>query len=156
MKFLNLGSVGALMFLALSLAYGYFAFSIQLLPGEENEAFNSRTLPFALSILGTFLAILELFFSLKNSSFKQKLILPRKREFLVFLGLIAAVCVYALSLKYVGFLIATVAFMFVCTFILGERKPRILLLASVVFVVCFWALLKYGLDIYVDSGQLFK
>ena len=84
------------------------------------------------------------------------MVYPTKRDLLVFLGLIVAVCIYAFSLKYIGFLIATIVFMLVCTLILGERKPLTLLLASVVFVVCFWALLKYGLNLYVDSGQLFK
>lgn len=156
MKFLNIGVVGALFFLVLSLAYGFYAFEIKLLPGEENEPFNSRTLPIALSVLGSFFALLELIFSLKNAAFTKKAIFPKKRDLLIFLGLILAVCIYALSLKYVGFLIATIVFMFACTLILGERKPLTLFLASVVFVVCFWALLKYGLNLYVDPGQLFK
>ena len=156
MRYLNSGSVGALLFLVLSIVYGYFALGIKLLPGEENEAFNSQTLPIALSVLGICLSLLELFFSIKKSHLINKIEFPKRRDLVTFLGLIAAVCVYALSLKYIGFLISTIAFMFVCAFILGERKPRTLFLASIVFVVCFWALLKYGLEVYVDPGQLFK
>jgi len=159
MKSIKIDTLGAVLFLILSLVYGYYSFDIKLLPGEENEPFNSRTLPFILSFLGAFLALVEIVLSVKKTSENDKgapLVWPKQDDFLKFLKLVVAVCLYAFSLKYVGFLLATVVFIFICAWVLGERNPKTLILSSLVFVICFWVLLKYGLDIYIETGQLFK
>ncbi len=157
---ININALGATLFLVISLAYGYFATDIVLLPGEENEPFNSRTLPLTLSFLGACLSIAELFFALRKSSIngskKHAIVWPQQQNILKLVKLIIAVCLYAFSLQYVGFLLATIIFIFACCYTLGERNKKTLFIASIIFVVSFWLLLKYGLDIYVEPGKFFK
>ena len=103
-------------------------------------------------------ACAELFQSVKKIIQQQISITPvwpKKKNVLTLVKLISAVCVYAFTLKYVGFLVATICFIFICSWVLGERRKMVLFLSSFVFVLCFWALLKYGLDIYIESGSLF-
>ena len=61
---------------------------------------------------------------------------------------------YGLALEYLGFLLATTAFLIGAYLVLGERRPSVLLLASVPLVVGFWFLVSW-LGIYLDPGELY-
>lgn len=53
---------GGLLFLLLSLAYGYHATQIPGYPGDEYEPFTASTLPYALAGLGALLSLLLVLF----------------------------------------------------------------------------------------------
>ena len=57
---LSKDQIGALVFLCLSLTYGYYAGQITMLPGDEFEPFHARTLPTALAGLGILFSFLLL------------------------------------------------------------------------------------------------
>ncbi len=62
---------------------------------------------------------------------------------------------YGLIIKLAGFIISTILFLIVGFRILGERRVKILLLASIPFVVVFWFLLNRILGVYLEPGVLF-
>lgn len=54
--------LGGLLFLLLSLAYGYYATEIPGYPGDEYEPFTASTLPYALAGIGALLSLLLVLF----------------------------------------------------------------------------------------------
>jgi len=61
---------------------------------------------------------------------------------------------YGLVLDYLGFIIATTAFLVAGYWIMGERQPGVLLLASVPVVVGIW-LIMTALGVYLVPGDLY-
>ncbi len=143
--------IGALFFLALAILYGYYGSEIQLFPGEELEAMNARTLPYAITILTVVLAIFLLVTANPDSEDEAH----QATEWKLVVTLIGLTVLYGLALDWLGFLLATILFL-ICGFrILGVTSWRMLLQVSVPFVVIFWAGLTQGLDIYLAPGRLF-
>ncbi|OIQ26208.1 tripartite tricarboxylate transporter TctB family protein [uncultured Vibrio sp.] len=143
--------VGAIIFLALCLCYGYQSTLIPLFPGDEYEPFTARTLPTLLTFAGIGLSLILLVTGQKDqdsgavSDFDWKLLI----------GFLCLMALYGLGLTYVGFVIATSLFLLAGFYILGERRKPILLGASFPFVIAFYLLLTQGLDIYLEPGLIF-
>lgn len=159
-KPVNKDLIGSLIFLALSIAYGASAQLIPFYPGDEYEPFTARTLPFALSVLGAGLSFSLLISSLKKAK-EVQLDQPVLQSALGYdwstvIKLLALMMFYALGLKWLGFIIATTAFLLGGYWILGERRKKVLFGASLPFVVAFWFMLTQLLDIYLAPGQLFS
>ena len=144
--------IGGLIFLCLSVTYGYYAGDIALLPGDEYEPFHSQTLPIALATLGGLLSLALLMTA--KSDLNNKLSLHRY-DFVLVSKLLLLVVLFALALEWLGFLLATVFFLVSGYWLLGERRPKILLLASVPFAIGIWFALTQLLDVYLAPGQLY-
>ena len=39
--------------------------------------------------------------------------------------------------------------------LLGERRPLLLIIAAVPLVVAFWVLMRYGLDVFIEPLPVF-
>lgn len=143
--------IGGLVFLALSVAYGFYATQIPLLPGDEFEAFHAQSLPKALAYLGGILSIGLIVTAERDA--KNKLTLAGY-DFLLVAKLLVLVVIFGLALEWVGFLIATVIFLVAGYWLLGVRSPKTLVLASVPFAVVIWFVLAQLLDIYLAPGKL--
>ncbi|WP_415881675.1 tripartite tricarboxylate transporter TctB family protein [Neptuniibacter sp. QD34_54] len=142
--------IGGLVFLSLSVAYGYYATQIPLLPGDEFEPFHAQTIPNALAIVGGVLSILLL--ATTKSSNDQKLVL-KGYDFPLVLKLLLLVVLFALALEWLGFLISTIFFLVGGYWLLGERRPKTLFIASVPFAIFLWFALTQLLDIYLAPGK---
>jgi putative tricarboxylic transport membrane protein len=143
--------IGALFFLALSVAYGYYGSEIKLYPGDEYEAMTARTMPYFLSLLGIGLSIVLLVTGNKEESDPGS----EHREWQPVALLIALTLFYGFALDWVGFLIGTILFLSGGFYILGERRWKILLSVSIIFVLIFWYSLTQLLEIYLAPGRLF-
>lgn len=144
-------TIGGLVFLCLSVAYGYYARQIPLLPGDEFEPFHAQTLPNALSLIGIVLSLALLIGSVRQ---QDNRLTRQGYDFLLVAKLLVLVVLFALALDWIGFLFATMLFLIGGYWLLGERRPKILLLASVPFAVGIWFVLTQLLDIYLAPGQL--
>lgn len=144
--------IGGLIFLLLSVAYGYYAGQIPLLPGDEFEPFHAQTVPNALALLGGGLAIAQLLTAERGVEHSLKL---HGYDFALVAKLLVLVVLFALALEWVGFLLATVFFLIGGYWLLGERSIKTLFIASVPFAVGIWAILTQLLDIYLAPGALF-
>ena len=144
--------IGGLTFLLLSIAYGYSATSIPLFPGEELEPFSARTLPYFLAILGCVLSLFLLLFGRDGDSVDEAS--TTDLDWRLAASLLALMVAYGLALEWLGFLIATILFLIIGFWLLGERRPKILLAVSVPFTLGFWSLLTKALDIYLAPGQI--
>ncbi|MEC8079891.1 MAG: tripartite tricarboxylate transporter TctB family protein [Pseudomonadota bacterium] len=143
--------IGGLVFLCLSAAYGYYTGDISMLPGDEYEPFNAQTLPSALSIMGI---ILSLALIVTASRDTQDQLTLKGYDFPIVIKLLALVVVFSFALEWVGFLLSTIIFLIGGYWLLGERKVKTLLIASVPFAVFIWFALSQLLDIYLAPGRL--
>lgn len=137
--------IGALLLLAFSAFYWFHAENIRMLPFQKEAAFNAQTMPLALSVLGVGLALALLVFpgskdglSLKGFNWKIGALM------------LVLMVFYGLTIRPLGFILSTSVFLMVGYYALGERKPLMLILASVPLVVAFWLLMTQGLDIYIE------
>jgi len=145
--------IGGLLFLALCIAYGFSAYQIPFYPGDEYEPFTSRTLPIILAVIGTGLSLALIF--AKSEDQDDGPILPNfdwRTGGLMMLYMVG----YGIILEWFGYTISTAIFLIAGFHLLGERRWTVLLGVSIPFVIGFWALLVYGLDIYLAPGELFQ
>jgi putative tricarboxylic transport membrane protein len=152
----NPEKVGALFFLALSIAYGLYAFKIPLIFLAQEETFNARTMPFVLSILGAVLSLLIIILpsveSEKPASVKkifQGLDWPRAGLF------IALMVAYSIAMTWLGFVIASILFLGIGFYLLGERRVKIMLIGSIPLVIGIWLLMSKILGMYIAPGEIF-
>lgn len=144
---------GAFLFLILALAYGYNAYQIPLQPWSMDEPFTSRTLPIFLSAVGSLVALLMLILpDSEATSPKESLSGPGWKGTLILLVLMS---LFGLALTYVGFIVSTTLFLIGGYLTLGERRIKVLLLASLPVAVGLWFLLSKVLGIYLAPGELF-
>ncbi|OOV86698.1 tripartite tricarboxylate transporter TctB family protein [Oceanospirillum linum] len=158
---LNKDLIGGLIFLALSIGYGLSAQLIPYFPGDEYEPFTASTLPYVLAVLGTVLSatlVINAWREQQKNSQEQaapKLKPIQGYDWSTVAKLLAIMVIYAMGLKWMGFVIATTFFLFAGFWVLGERRKKILFGASLPFVLVFWFALTQLLDIYLAPGQLF-
>jgi len=153
--FLSKDQIGALVFLTLSLVYGYYAGQIAMLPGDEFEPFHARSLPTALAALGGLFSFLLLIGSSLNPSRREQGVRLKGYDFALVAKLLLLIVLFGIALKWIGFLLSTFLFLIGGYWLLGERRPKTLLLASLPFAVVIWFILAQLLDIYLAPGALF-
>ena len=143
--------IGAMFFLVVSIAYGYFATEIKLYPGDELDPMTAQTLPVVLSGLGIVFSLVLLV------SGDQKEFGPgiAGLNWKPVIALLLLTLFYGFSLDWLGFLLSTTVFLIAGFRILGERRVRVLLLIAVPFVFIFWFGLTQLLDIYLAPGRIF-
>jgi putative tricarboxylic transport membrane protein len=148
--------IGALLILALSIAYGIYAFKIPLIFLSQGETLNARTMPYALSIAGIVLSLLIIllpsFEADKAATVKEAFGGLDWRRTGWLLGLMI---LYSLSMPWIGFVIASIGFMAGGTMILGERNVKMILLASIPLVIVLWLILTKVLGMYIAPGELY-
>jgi len=149
----------ALLFLIVSVAYGYAAYTYPLLPFERNMPFLPSTLPKALSVIA---ALISLFIVLAprhsaGESDLGDLSAETVRGFKLgqTFGLVAAMVLYALLLRPAGFIGATIAFIVGSSMVLGERKLQVLIPIAVVAAGSVWYLVQETLGIFLRPWPAF-
>ncbi len=149
----------ALVFLIVSLVYGYAAFTYPLLPFERNMAVLPSTLPMALSVLGVVLSVLIMVSPRPKvaEGGLGEIGLETVRGFKLgqTLGLVAAMIAYAVLLRPIGFLAATSLFIVVSAVALGERKFAVLVPIAVSTAVAIWYLVQETLGIFLRPWPSF-
>ncbi len=144
--------IGGLVFLCLSVAYGYYAGDIQLLPGDEFAPFNAQSVPNALAVLGGILSVALIVTADRSIEGRVKL---AGYDFWLVAKLLVLVLLLGFALPWLGFLVSTILFLIGGYWMLGIRKIKTLLLASVPFSVVLWFILAQLLDIYLAPGRVF-
>ncbi|PHR01271.1 MAG: tricarboxylic transport TctB [Sulfitobacter sp.] len=147
---------GAFAFLALALAYGLNIGDIPMLPGDEDEPFNAKTMPIFLSWMTGIVSFLLLVMPSRNETGGEPVIAAFKglqwRKTFQLLGLML---LYGLALTYLGFIPATILFIASGLWILNERRLKYLIFSSIPLTVAFWYILSQLLGIYLTHGEIF-
>lgn len=137
--------IGALLLLAFSSAYWYYTYQIRMLPFQRDQAFNAQTMPEALAVMGVVLSLALIIFPSDRSQPDLK-----GYQWLTGFTMLVLMFLYGITLRPLGFISSTSLFLMGGYLALGERNVLKLVLASVPISVGFWALMSYGLDIYVE------
>ncbi len=153
--------VGALLFLALSLFYGWQIQDIPQLPVDALEAMNARSMPWALAAVGVILS-LALFVAGGDTPpeqhQEQDIQSDAKRyqfaNILTAIALLVWTALYATLLGWLGFFAATAAFLLGGFFLLGERRPTILIGVAFAAALLLYGLLRFGFGLYLPAGSL--
>ncbi len=142
--FLTKERIGGLLLLAFCLFYSWKIYDIRMLPFQANQAFTPRSIPQVLAVLGVCLSFLIVIFP----SNKERLNLS-ELNWPLGLAFLALMSVYGLTVRPLGFLFSTSVFLMAGFAFLGERNVVKLALVAIPLVVAFWALMNFGLSVYV-------
>ncbi|MDP2698433.1 tripartite tricarboxylate transporter TctB family protein [Thalassospira sp.] len=152
---INRDKFGALLFLTLALIYGYYIKDIPLLYGDEDAAFNAQTMPTAVAWLMGVVSFLQLVLPPRTEvhNLRDAFVGLQWRKVIL---LSVLMIFYGLTIRYLGFIISTSIFLLIGFMILGERRIKVLLGASIPVVVVFWFLLAKLMGVYLAPGDLFQ
>jgi len=145
----------AVIFLVISIVYGYASYTYPLLPFEQYMVFLPNTMPLALSGLGILLSLIIILSPRKpadaDGNSLGNIDTSKLGEYKTgqALGLIVAMIFYALALRPVGFILATILFLVGTGWILGERKVHIMFLSALVGTLSIWYLVQEALGIFL-------
>lgn len=152
----------ALIILLICLAYGYAAFftmDASLAPFMKRNPVWPSTFPKVLSVMGAFFALLILLgFEKSDAGPKPSEINYRRLteyklgQALMLLGLMVA---YALFLRPLGFLGATLGFLVAGSAILGERRWALMIFVAALAAGSVWYLVDNVLGIYLSPLPAF-
>ncbi|UZD90768.1 tripartite tricarboxylate transporter TctB family protein [Cognatishimia activa] len=153
----------ALALLAISLVYGYTAFFLmddQLAPIMKRAAVWPSSFPKVLSV-GAMLLALSIVLGLEKNTGKDPdaadINLSRLGDYNVgqALLLLGAMVAYALLLRPIGFLASTFLFLFMGSFLLGERRYVMMAVVSAIAAGSVWYLVDAVLGIFLRPFPMF-
>lgn len=149
----------ALFFLAFCLVYGYTAYFVMddLLPtfAKFSPVWPS-SFPKAISVIGIFLGFMQLvFWSGTGRSTELNLKYPQQYNWKATIGIVALMIAYALLLRTFGFVAATILFLTIAAYILGERKLLLLVVVATLTSFGIWYLVDQVLGIYLRPWPYF-
>ncbi|MGL4614738.1 MAG: tripartite tricarboxylate transporter TctB family protein [Shewanella sp.] len=154
---LNRDLIGSLLFIAVFTGYGVLAWQIPLLPFEEFEVVTSSTMPKIYASMGLMFSLFCLVaVLLKGNTLQQGGAQLTKAALQQTAALMVLMVLYAAGLEPLGFIAATFLFLVAGFWLMGERRFKILLLASVPVVLLFWVLMTQVLGIYLAFGSLWS
>ena len=153
----------ALIFVIVSVAYGYTAFVVMeasLLPFERNMTFLPNVLPKWLSVIGALVGLAVLAQSgagAGNGADADDINVGDLRQYKLgqAITLLALMIAYALLLRPVGFVATTTLFLILGAVILGERRYVLLVPVSVLAAFLIWYLVQEVLGIFLRPWPWF-
>ncbi|UWQ19359.1 tripartite tricarboxylate transporter TctB family protein [Jannaschia sp. M317] len=144
----------SLILLGICLAYGYaawFTMDAGLAPFMQRNPIWPSTFPKVLSILGIGASLIILLGLEKSEAKEQEIDYRRLGDYNLWQAILLLVLMvaYALTLRPLGFLFSTSAFLILGSFLLGERKWHIMLPVSFAATFVVWYLVQEVLGIYM-------
>ncbi|HHG90637.1 MAG TPA: tripartite tricarboxylate transporter TctB family protein [Devosia sp.] len=152
----------ALVFVTVCLIYGYTAFftmDASLAPFMRRNPVWPSTFPKILAVMGLITGLIILFGGKKTADGPKEGEIDYRRllhyNFGQALSLLVLMVVYALALRPMGFLLSSLIFLSLGSYILGERKLHILVPVSLVAVFGIWYLVQEVLGIFLRPWPWF-
>ena len=153
---LNLEKFLALIILIICILYAYTSFitmQANLLPFEKNMTVLPNSLPKVISIFGIIISTFLILKKEEHNSEERISSINLKNVFSFYYGkalsIILLMIIYTLCLRPVGFILSSVLFLFLASFILGERSYIKLAIICLLGTSIIWLLLEKVLGIYM-------
>ena len=153
---LNLEKFLALIILIICILYAYTSFitmQANLLPFEKNMTVLPNSLPKVISIFGIIISTFLILKKEEHNSEENVSSINLKNVFNFYYGkalsIILLMIIYTLCLRPVGFILSSVLFLFLASFILGERSYIKLAIICLLGTSIIWLLLEKVLGIYM-------
>lgn len=151
---MNRERIGGLVFLLMSVFYGWGATRIPSLPLDAAEAMNARSLPYLLTFLGIAMSLALML--RRHTAAEEVAVDPTAGHWSTAIALLALVVGYGVLLEWIGFLLCTGLFLLAGFSLLGERRRVRATLVAAGLVLVLWAMLVLGLGIYLAPGRLWS
>jgi putative tricarboxylic transport membrane protein len=145
--------LSGLFFLALCIAYGVEAQTIQVFWADPNDPLTPRTFPTALAWVGGLIAFLMVI-APENPQPSQPWPQLKRFDWLRVAALLGFMVLYGLTLQRIGFLLASTGFLVAGFVLLGERRWWMIAAASLPVVAFFQFALHGILGIYIADPFL--
>ncbi|WP_447071795.1 tripartite tricarboxylate transporter TctB family protein [Shewanella indica] len=156
---MNRELIGPTLFLLLFVCYGIYAWQIPLMPFEEYESVNSASLPKLYTVLGIVICLLAMIAEIVKSPVNNKREIKTTiswKSIRQTLLLIILMLLYSGLLESVGFVLSTALFLLFGFWLMGERRKKTLLLASIPVVIIFWIIMTQLLGVYLAPGEFWS
>ena len=148
--------VGALVMLLFSISYGLIATKIPLTFLSQQETFTARTLPYALAIMGSILCLAILVNPTVDPGGKTTLAEETAgMDWMTAILLVIIMFAFGLTMKWLGFIVASIIFLLAGFYILGERRVKLMLGAAIPLVLALWAIMSLLLGVYIAPGEIY-
>lgn len=148
--------LGALLILLFSIGYGLLATRIPLTFLSSQETFTARTMPYALSVLGVIFSIAIIVLPTGDPSGRKSLAEETEgMDWITAILLVILMFLFGLSLKWLGFILASILFLLVGFWILGERRKKLMLFSAIPLVLVLWVIMSILLGVYIAPGEIF-
>lgn len=143
----------AVIFLMISIVYGYSAYGYPLLPFELNMSFLPNTMPMVLSVAGIILSMIIILvpgigYGVDDTNKESNENLKDYRWGQA-TGLVLAMVLFALALRPIGFISSSVLFLVGAGWVLGERKLRLMIPIALLASGVLWYLVQELLGIFL-------
>lgn len=149
----NRDRIGALLLLVFSLFYLMHTHQIPLDPTARDEVFTPRTLPTGLAVATIVCCLLQIAVSRKSGSISAAVVGYRWMPALLVTVLMLA---YSLLFDFLGFLLATILFLFGGFLILGERNLWLSAAVAAGLSLFMWFVLTQVFELYLDNGSVIR
>ena len=136
----------ALALLLFSLAYLVLGWRIPVPDASDDSPFSARSFPLALGVLGTVLSAALIVRPSSTATIGVSGFAWGRTA-----GLLLMMTGFALLIPHLGFAVTAALFLGGGFFLLGERRPIVLLPVALGVPLCFWALLR-ALGVTLDWG----
>ncbi len=147
---------GPLLFLVFFVIYGVTAWHIPELPFEKYDSVNSSTIPKIYSALGLLFCSLNVISILIKLGYRGHVGNLDRKAITKVVQMVVAMIVFSMTIESLGFLISSTLFLISGFLIMGESKPRLLILSSLPVVVFFWFVVTQILGIYLAQGTFWS
>ena len=144
----------AVSLLALSLGYGVLAWRIEDDLPTSAGVWGPRTFPLLLAVAGTILSMLLLREGPPESRSDSMQPKWRRVETRRMASLLVLMATYAVGIPWIGLLVSTTLFLSSSFWILGERRPLVIVSVAVGVAAGFQTILSRGLGLYIDDPVL--
>lgn len=138
--------LAALALLLFSLAYFWLAFSIKVPPSSDDSPFSARSFPLVLGPLGMGLSLLLLLRPPEGERLDLAGLAWGRAS-----GLVALMGGFALAITHLGFVPTSALFLAGGFFLLGERRPVLLVAVALGVSVGFFLMFR-ALNVSLDWG----
>jgi putative tricarboxylic transport membrane protein len=140
--------LAALAILLFSLAYLWLAFGIKVPASSDDSPVSARSFPLVLGPMGIVLALILLIRPPDGAPVDLKALSWGRGA-----GLVALIAFFALAITPLGFVITSALFLAGGFFLLGERRPLVLVAVALGVSLGFFFLFR-ALDVSLDWGLL--
>ena len=148
--------VGALIMLLFSAAYGLLSTQIHLTFLSHQETFTARTMPYALAVMGVFLSLAILVSPTVDSAGEKSLAEETKgMDWSTAILLVVLMLVFGLTMKWLGFILASIIFLLAGFWVLGERRKKKMFFTAISLVLIMWGIMSLLLGVYIAPGEIF-
>ncbi len=148
--------VGALVILLFSLGYGMLATKIPLSFLSSQETFTARTMPYGLAVMGVLLSFAILILPTVDPNGKKSLADETAgMDWFTAILLVVAMFFFGLTMKWLGFILASITFLLIGFWILGERRKKLMFFTAVPLVLILWVIMSILLGVYIAPGEIF-